>query len=162
MVTTTPGTRPTSTTGMPRPPWPVLLRVVGQSMEPTLSPGDLLLTLPVRGRRGDLVVFDHQSGARYVKRVAGQAGDEVELEAGRLRVNGRSADGRARVAGPVVERWLVPPGRVFLVGDNSGASADSRTWPEPFVPARAARRAVRLAQKSNRRLSLGEAPKPPR
>lgn len=113
-------------------------------MQPTLGPGDLLLTLPVTGRRGDVVVFHHASGARYVKRVAGVGGDVIELEAGRLRVNGRSVDGRAPVAGAIVARWRVPPGQVFVIGDNPHASDDSRTWNQPFVPARATRRALRV------------------
>lgn len=113
-------------------------------MEPTLGPGELVLTLPVAGTRGDLVVFRHSSGAHYLKRVAGVGGDELELEAGRLRVNGRSFDGRPRVPGPVVARWTVPAGHVFVVGDNPQASDDSRTWDQPFVPAKATHRALRV------------------
>ncbi|WP_284550494.1 signal peptidase I [Aestuariimicrobium sp. T2.26MG-19.2B] len=129
---------------MPSTPWPAVVRVAGRSMQPTLEPGDLLLTLPVAGRRGDLVVLRHESGARYVKRVVAAAGDVVELEAGRLRVNGRAMDGRPPGAGAVVARWEVPPGTVFVVGDNQLVSDDSRTWTEPFVPVGATRRAVRL------------------
>lgn len=135
----------TTTTGMPERMGPVLLRVSGHSMEPALRPGDLLLALPLRGRRGDLVVLDRPSGVRYVKRVAAVAGDVVELEAGRLRVNGRPLDGRPRVAGPVVGSWTVPPGAVFVAGDNPLASADSRTWPDPFVPAGSTRRVLRVS-----------------
>lgn len=113
-------------------------------MEPTIGPGDLILTLPVAGRRGDVVVFRHASGTRYLKRVAGVGGDEIELEAGRLRVNGRSLDGRPRVPGTVVARWTVPAGHVFVVGDNAHASDDSRTWDQPFVPTRTTRRALRV------------------
>lgn len=127
-----------------RQPWPGVVLVQGHSMEPTLRPGTVLVTVPVRVGRGDIVVFRHASGARYVKRVAGVGGDRVELEAGRLRVNGRSLDGRARIAGAVVARWTVPNGHLFLVGDNLGFSDDSRTWDQPFVPSREAQRAFRL------------------
>lgn len=121
---------------------PVIVRVAGDSMAPTLRPGSLVVLLPVAGRRGDVVVFRHTSGARYVKRVAAVGGDVVELEAGRLRVNGRPVDGRDRVVGPILTRWSVPPGQVFVVGDNACVSDDSRTWREPFVPAAATRRVL--------------------
>lgn len=129
---------------MPRTPLPALVRVAGRSMQPTLEPGDLLLTLPVAGRRGDLVVLRHASAARYVKRVVAVAGDVVEMEAGRLRVNGEASDLRPPVEGALVARWEVPPGTVFVVGDNQLASDDSRTWTAPFVPVKATRRALRL------------------
>ena len=144
ITTTTPGIMITITASVRRSPWPAVLRVVGRSMEPSLGPGDLLLTLPIAGQRGDVVVFHHASGARYAKRVAGVGGDVIELEAGRLRVNGRSVDGRAPVAGAIVSRWRVPPGHVFVIGDNAHASDDSRTWNQPFVPAQATRRALRV------------------
>jgi signal peptidase I len=117
-------------------------------MQPTLDPGDLLLTLPVAGGRGDLVVLRHETGARYVKRVLAVAGDFVELESGRLRVNGQAMDGRPPVAGALVARWDVPPGTVFVVGDNAMLSDDSRTWTQPFVPVRTTRRAARLPIRS--------------
>ena len=116
-------------------------------MQPTLEAGDLLVTLPAAGRPrgGDVVVLGGASGARYVKRVAGVGGDVIELGAGRLRVNGLAIDGRDPVEGPVVARWTVPAGQVFVVGDNPLVSDDSRTWDQPFVPVRATRRALRAA-----------------
>ncbi len=123
-----------------------LVRVSGQSMAPTLRPADLLLTSRgrrgwpgARGwgarsvRRGDVVVL-RRGGVRMVKRVVALAGDLVELEAGRLFVGGRSVDWRARVAGAQVQAWRVPPGHVFVAGDNAAASDDSRVWAEPYVP----------------------------
>ncbi len=113
-----------------------LARVSGLSMAPTLRPADVLLTVRA-GRaaplRGDVVVV-RRSGGLVVKRVVALAGDIVELEAGRLFVDGRSVDGRPRVRGALTQRWQVPPGQVFLAGDNAAASDDSRVWPDPFVP----------------------------
>ncbi|HEX7327917.1 MAG TPA: signal peptidase I [Casimicrobiaceae bacterium] len=124
--------------------WPVLARVQGRSMEPALRSGDVVLTHPVAGklRRGDVVVLSRDSGAYFVKRVAGIAGDSIELEAGRLRVNGRSFDGRLRVAGATVARWSVPSGQLFVVGDNASVSDDSRTWEQPFVHIQSVHRAL--------------------
>lgn len=93
-----------------------LIRVAGESMAPTYPSSDLLLTQPagragVRARRGDVVVFRHGE-LRMIKRVVGLPGDLVELEAGRLFVNGAP----------------------FMAGDNPAVSDDSRVWDEPFVP----------------------------
>lgn len=115
-----------------------LVRVVGESMAPTYRSSDLLLTRPVgpsglRARRGDVVVFRHGE-LRMIKRVVGQAGDLVELEAGRLFVNGNPVDGRPRVPGAYAQTWLVPRASYFMAGDNPVVSDDSRVWDEPFVP----------------------------
>jgi len=113
-----------------------LVRVAGESMAPTYHSSDLLLTRPVGGaglRRGDVVVFGH-GGLRMIKRVVGLPGDFVELEAGRIFVNGEPLDGRPRVRGPFTQTWRVPAASYFMGGDNPAASDDSRVWDEPFVP----------------------------
>ncbi|MBL3667220.1 signal peptidase I [Streptomyces sp. M2CJ-2] len=135
------------------------VRVESTSMEPTLRAGDHLLVderAYWRGtpRRGDLVVFDH-GGSRLVKRVAAVAGDTVGIEDGVLTVDGRP------VTEPAIDRRTldglyygpahVPPGTVFVLGDNRRHSVDSRQfgpvpvgevtgrvllrwWPSPGAP----------------------------
>ena len=115
-----------------------LVRVAGESMAPTYRPSDLLITRPVgragtRVQRGDVVVFQHDE-VRMIKRVLGLPGDLVELEAGRLFVNGESVDGRPRVRGAYTQAWRVPAASYFMAGDNPAVSDDSRVWDEPFVP----------------------------
>ncbi|MFN3865361.1 MAG: signal peptidase I [Demequina sp.] len=115
-----------------------LVRVAGESMTPTYRPSDLLLTRPVgRGgvpvQRGDVAVFRH-GDITAIKRVAGVPGDVVELEAGRLFVNGESLDGRPRARGASTEVWCVPAAAFFMAGDNPSVSDDSRVWDTPFVP----------------------------
>ena len=116
-----------------------IVRVAGDSMAPTYRSSDLLLTRPV-GRasavllRGAVAVF-RRDGLRMVKRAVGLPGDIVELEAGRLFVNGESIDGRTRVRGAHTHTWLVPEASYFMVGDNPTVSDDSRIWERPFVSA---------------------------
>ncbi len=114
-----------------------LVRVAGDSMAPTYRSSDLLLTRPlgragVRARRGDVVVF-RRGKLRMIKRVVGVPGDLVELEAGRLFVNGEPVDGRPRVPGAYTQTWQMPGASYFMAGDNPAVSDDSRVWDEPFV-----------------------------
>ncbi|SDQ71812.1 signal peptidase I [Quadrisphaera sp. DSM 44207] len=109
------------------------VRVVGDSMSPTLDPGDVVL-VDKRGEcceRGDLVAFTSpRDGALTVKRVAGTSGDVVAIEGGVLVVDGErvrepyvdpeSVD--ALYYGPVT----VPPGSLLVLGDARGESIDSR------------------------------------
>lgn len=134
-----------------------LARVTGISMLPTYRPQDVLVLGPV-GRagpsRGDVAVI-RRGGMRVVKRVVGLAGDRVEMEAGRLFVNGVGVDGRPRAPGAGTWAWDVPSDRCFVAGDNAAASDDSRTWDDPFVPTDAVDGVVlgRLPARRRRRIT---------
>lgn len=121
--------------GIVRPFVAEIFFIPSGSMAPTLKAGDRVLAdkLAYRlsdPRRGDVVVFEAE-GALNVKRVAGLAGDTVEIRDGVLHVNGRT-----RVE-PYVNRRLndgnffgpaeVPEGHVFVLGDNRQNSLDSRS-----------------------------------
>ena len=125
------------------------VRVDGASMRPTLADGDLLVATRAevwlarsgawRYRRGDVVHFTDPSasapfGPQIVKRVVGVGGDVVAVEDGRLVLNGAPTFepylGAHPVPGADAAPVLVPPGSVYVLGDNRAplASRDSRAF----------------------------------
>jgi signal peptidase I len=125
-------------------------QVFGQSMEPTLSTGDLLIIskAPVtwsqikdKGyipQRGDIIVLNEDiTGQRLIKRVIGLPGERIQITNNKITVynqqkpngfnpykeiglNNIPTDGEVNV--------LVPAKHVFVIGDNRkpGGSSDSR------------------------------------
>lgn len=110
------------------------VRVPGDSMAPTLAAGDHLLLdrrahVPARGEL--LVVADPLApGALVVKRVAAVAGQQVGISDGVLEVDGLPVDepyaDRSHQQGVYFGPVVVPPGGLFLLGDNRADSVDSR------------------------------------
>ena len=114
------------------------IAVSTSSMTPTLRPGESVLVnkLAYRlksPRRRDLVVFRRPgSGELLLKRIVGLGGDRLGVRDGVLYVNGRP------IREPFVDRRLVdsvyfgpvrvPPGAVFLMGDQRSDSLDSRDF----------------------------------
>jgi len=112
-------------------------RVYGQSMEPSLHTNQRLIVEKVSyyfhgPRRGDIVVLKRpgRNGELLIKRVVGLPGEEVSIRDGRVYIDGRPLEepyvsqATRGHYGPV----RVPPLHVFVLGDNRGASNDSRVF----------------------------------
>lgn len=109
------------------------------SMRPTLEPGDVLVTVPVRRttpvRSGDVVVFaSRERGGILVKRVVGLPGEHVEIDGDTVRVEGAPLAGRyAQPSGGYRGAFAVPSDAYLVLGDAREASDDSRSWDDPYV-----------------------------
>ena len=126
-------------------------QVHGTSMQPTLQDGERLMVDKVGLRfgappPGAIIVFQppegtgcpsadiHPGGPDFVKRVIAEAGDQVEMRAGTLYVDGRalaepylpeSARGPDAGSFPPI---TVPGGDIWVMGDHRGVSVDSRCF----------------------------------
>lgn len=103
--------------------------------------------------RGDIAIFTYPNNRTliYVKRIIALPGDQVDIHDGEIRINGQSlqfsqtpdASGRLVTEGIDGHQWQarwaagsrpadmsmrVPPGQVFVLGDNRTSSQDSRAF----------------------------------
>lgn len=111
------------------------VHVDGDSMLPTLRPHDMLLYTrgyagPVRNEIVIVKLGPNFGSDEIVKRVIGVPGDVVEVKEDVAYVNGKREDTSGRIivadASVTLAPYTVPPGRVFLMGDNRPVSMDSR------------------------------------
>jgi signal peptidase I len=110
--------------------------VAGDSMEPTLLPGDRLFVTRDYDdpSRGDLVlvrVVVEVEEEVLIKRVLAIPGDEVVVEGDTVYVNGEPAAADTAVIfydEPRFEPFIVPHDQVFVAGDNRPVSLDSRQF----------------------------------
>jgi len=122
-------------------------RIPSRSMMPTLLVGDFLFVdKTARGRqglhRGDIVVFPFPQDPtkNFVDRVVATGGETIEIRDKRVLVNGVALEEPyATHADPMVKPggyeprdnygpFTVPPGELFVMGDNRDNANDSRYW----------------------------------
>ncbi len=117
--------------------------VKGQSMEPNFEDGDYLLidefSYKFRNpQRGEVIVFKYPNdlSQRYIKRIIGLPGETVDIKEGKLTVYS-GAGTKVLDESAYLPQYDYTPGDVqitldekeyFVLGDNRGASADSRRW----------------------------------
>ena len=82
--------------------------------------------------RGDVVIFEPPDVVNedYIKRVIGLPGDKVEVKNGKVFVNDTALDEPYIKEAPFspYSATVVPPGHLFVMGDNRNASRDSRSF----------------------------------
>ncbi|MFC7321171.1 signal peptidase I [Halobacillus campisalis] len=122
--------------------------VDGESMEPTLYDGNLLMVNKLvydwqDFNRTDVIVFHANKEDDYVKRIIGLPGDHIAFEDDVLQVDGRAVpepyldplrpeDGNMFTDDFTLEgvtgEHEVPDGYIFVMGDNRRDSLDSRSF----------------------------------
>ena len=112
------------------------VRVDGFSMNPTLQNGEYILVNRLAYKtgppaRGDIIVFRLPSDETQdlIKRVIGLPGDTIHISDGVVTINGSRLEEPYIAQDPLyVGDWVVPPGNLFVLGDNRNDSRDSHQW----------------------------------
>lgn len=112
------------------------VRVDGFSMIPTLQNGEYILVNKLayktgQPNRGDIIVFrlPGDETQDLIKRVIGLPGDTVKVSDGIVTINGEKLEEPYIAQNPLYfGEWTIPPGNLFVLGDNRNDSRDSHQW----------------------------------
>jgi signal peptidase I len=130
--------------------------IPSNSMDPTLHIGDRLIVDKVTYRwqfphQGDIIVFrpppqlvdlGYELNQAFIKRIIGEPGHIVQVTNGLVYLDGKALREPYILESPHYEMppIAVPPGYVFVMGDNRNDSNDSHVWgvlPEENIIGRA-------------------------
>lgn len=118
--------------------------VNGASMDPTFSTGQFLIVDRVtyhfeKPGRGDVIIFEYPNNPSvyYIKRIVGLPGETIKIKDGHVSIANEANPKGFRLD----ETYVIPshtsyenlettlsPTQYFVMGDNRGASSDSRVW----------------------------------
>ncbi len=111
--------------------------VEGSSMEPALQNGNHLVVEKVsylmgEPQRFDIIVFEHSANAKYIKRVIGLPGEQIQISEGKIYINDKPiydeyGNGSMEHGGIASEKLTLGPHEYFVLGDNRDGSEDSRS-----------------------------------
>jgi signal peptidase I len=116
--------------------------VVMSSMQPNFQDGECIMVNKLSYRssgpqRGDVIIFDPPFDSEYpfIKRVIGLPGDTVEINDGKVSINGTPLEEDEYIAAQpnyTMSAQEVPENEYFVLGDNRNHSNDSHSgWTVP-------------------------------
>ena len=111
--------------------------VQGNSMYPILHSGEKVVYNQRVGdyKAGDVIVLKRPDGEEFVKRIVAVAGDTVNIQNGKLYVNGAEEKQEGTLGETLTEEnnqvsypLTVGDDQIFVLGDNREVSDDSRAF----------------------------------
>ena len=124
-----------------------LMQVTSISMAPTLHASDRVIVNKLiyhlsKPKRGDIIAFKFPKDPKinFIKRVAATAGEETNIRGGHIYIDGSlitEPEVMKKIyyySSPDFKKQMVPEESLFVLGDNSLGSDDSRIW--GFLPLR--------------------------